>query len=30
MVDERVRCRAYTREAGEDPPEIRDWTWPHA
>jgi xylulose-5-phosphate/fructose-6-phosphate phosphoketolase len=29
MVDERVRCRAYTREAGEDPPEIRDWVWPH-
>ena len=20
--------RAYTREHGEDPPEIRDWTWP--
>jgi xylulose-5-phosphate/fructose-6-phosphate phosphoketolase len=30
MVDERVRCRAYTREAGEDLPEVRDWTWPHA
>jgi xylulose-5-phosphate/fructose-6-phosphate phosphoketolase len=30
MVDERVRCRAYTRETGDDPPEIRDWTWPHA
>jgi xylulose-5-phosphate/fructose-6-phosphate phosphoketolase len=30
MVDERVRCRAHTREAGDDPPEIRDWTWPHA
>jgi xylulose-5-phosphate/fructose-6-phosphate phosphoketolase len=28
MADERVRCRAYTREHGEDPPEIRDWQWP--
>jgi xylulose-5-phosphate/fructose-6-phosphate phosphoketolase len=28
MVDERLRHRAYTREAGEDPPELRDWTWP--
>ncbi|WP_019631580.1 phosphoketolase family protein [Actinomadura atramentaria] len=27
MVDERLRARAYTREHGEDPPEIRDWTW---
>jgi xylulose-5-phosphate/fructose-6-phosphate phosphoketolase len=30
MADERVRCRAYTREAGEDSPEIRGWTWPHS
>jgi xylulose-5-phosphate/fructose-6-phosphate phosphoketolase len=29
MVDERVRAGAYAREHGEDPPEIRDWTWPH-
>jgi xylulose-5-phosphate/fructose-6-phosphate phosphoketolase len=29
MADERLRCRAYTREVGDDPPEIRDWTWPH-
>jgi xylulose-5-phosphate/fructose-6-phosphate phosphoketolase len=29
MVDERVRARAYAHEFGEDPPEIRDWTWPH-
>jgi len=29
MVDERARSRAYTRQGGEDPPEIRDWTWPH-
>ncbi len=27
MQDERLRCRAYTRAEGEDPPEIRDWTW---
>jgi xylulose-5-phosphate/fructose-6-phosphate phosphoketolase len=27
MVDERLRCRAYTREQGEDPPEISGWTW---
>jgi xylulose-5-phosphate/fructose-6-phosphate phosphoketolase len=29
LVDERLRARAYAREHGEDPPEIRDWTWPH-
>ncbi|TMQ93571.1 phosphoketolase family protein [Actinomadura soli] len=29
MVDERLRLRAYTREHGEDAPEIRDWTWPY-
>jgi xylulose-5-phosphate/fructose-6-phosphate phosphoketolase len=28
MVDERLRHRAYTREVGDDPPDIRDWTWP--
>jgi xylulose-5-phosphate/fructose-6-phosphate phosphoketolase len=28
MVDERLRHRAYTREVGDDPPELRDWTWP--
>jgi xylulose-5-phosphate/fructose-6-phosphate phosphoketolase len=28
MVDERLRHRAYTREHGDDPPEVRDWTWP--
>ncbi len=27
MVDERVRCRAHTRIEGEDPPDIRNWTW---
>ena len=30
LADERLRARAYTREHGEDPPEIRDWTWPVA
>ncbi len=28
LVDERLRARAYTRAHGEDPPAIRDWTWP--
>ncbi|HEX7188081.1 MAG TPA: phosphoketolase family protein [Actinomycetes bacterium] len=28
MVDERARHRAYTRETGEDSPDIRDWQWP--
>jgi xylulose-5-phosphate/fructose-6-phosphate phosphoketolase len=28
MSDERLRHRAYTREHGEDTPELRDWTWP--
>jgi xylulose-5-phosphate/fructose-6-phosphate phosphoketolase len=27
MVDKRISCRAYTREQGEDAPEIRDWAW---
>ena len=25
---ERLRCRAYTREHGEDRPDVRDWVWP--
>jgi xylulose-5-phosphate/fructose-6-phosphate phosphoketolase len=29
LADRRVECRAYTRREGEDPPEIRDWTWPY-
>jgi xylulose-5-phosphate/fructose-6-phosphate phosphoketolase len=29
LADRRVGCRAHTREHGEDPPEIRDWTWPY-
>jgi xylulose-5-phosphate/fructose-6-phosphate phosphoketolase len=28
MEDRRRSARAYTREHGEDPPDIRDWTWP--
>jgi xylulose-5-phosphate/fructose-6-phosphate phosphoketolase len=29
MADERVRCRAYTRQEGEDHPDVRAWTWPY-
>ncbi len=28
MVDERLRHRAYTRENGDDSPDVRNWTWP--
>jgi xylulose-5-phosphate/fructose-6-phosphate phosphoketolase len=28
MVDARLEARRYTREHGEDPPEIADWRWP--
>jgi xylulose-5-phosphate/fructose-6-phosphate phosphoketolase len=28
MQDRRLRARAWTREHGEDDPEIRDWVWP--
>src|SRR5207244_12867513 len=28
MVDERPRHRQYTRDHGEDMPDVRDWTWP--
>jgi xylulose-5-phosphate/fructose-6-phosphate phosphoketolase len=27
MVDARQACRDYTRQHGEDDPQIRDWTW---
>ncbi len=29
MADKRVEARAYTREYGEDSPEISEWTWPY-
>ncbi|MFC7879760.1 phosphoketolase [Isoptericola sp. NPDC057391] len=28
MVDARLAARQYTREHGEDIPEVRDWVWP--
>ena len=28
MDDARIRARAYTREYGDDLPEVREWTWP--
>jgi xylulose-5-phosphate/fructose-6-phosphate phosphoketolase len=30
MEDARLRARAYTRQHGEDMPEISGWTWPYA
>jgi xylulose-5-phosphate/fructose-6-phosphate phosphoketolase len=27
MVDSRLRHRAYTREIGDDAPDVRDWAW---
>jgi xylulose-5-phosphate/fructose-6-phosphate phosphoketolase len=29
LLDTRLRHRAYTREHGEDHPDVRDWTWPY-
>ena len=29
MADLRMQAREYTRENGEDAPEIGDWTWPY-
>src|SRR6266516_396698 len=29
MSDHRIRARAYTREHGEDDPEIAGWVWPY-
>jgi xylulose-5-phosphate/fructose-6-phosphate phosphoketolase len=28
MTDKRIEARAYTREFGEDAPEINNWAWP--
>ena len=28
MADTRLRMRSWTREHGEDHPDVRDWTWP--
>ena len=28
MEERRIAARAYTREHGDDLPEVRDWTWP--
>jgi xylulose-5-phosphate/fructose-6-phosphate phosphoketolase len=28
MADTRLRLRAWTREHGDDHPDVRDWTWP--
>ena len=28
MQDERLSCRAHTREHGEDRPDVAGWTWP--
>jgi xylulose-5-phosphate/fructose-6-phosphate phosphoketolase len=28
MADKRIAARAYTREQGEDAPEVANWTWP--
>jgi xylulose-5-phosphate/fructose-6-phosphate phosphoketolase len=30
MVDARLTARQYTREHGDDIPEVRDWVWPDA
>jgi xylulose-5-phosphate/fructose-6-phosphate phosphoketolase len=29
MAESRLRYRAWTREHGEDHPDVRDWTWPY-
>ena len=29
MIDQRLKHRQYTRDHGEDSPEIRDWIWPY-
>jgi Phosphoketolase len=29
MVDRRIRARGYTRLYGQDPRNVREWTWQH-
>ena len=29
MAERRLQAREYTRQEGEDLPEVRDWTWPY-
>ena len=29
MVDERLAARAWTREHGEDHPDVSAWIWPY-
>jgi xylulose-5-phosphate/fructose-6-phosphate phosphoketolase len=29
MVDERLRKRQYTREHGDDAPDVKNWVWPY-
>jgi xylulose-5-phosphate/fructose-6-phosphate phosphoketolase len=29
MTDSRLKATAYTREQGEDLPEIANWAWPY-
>ena len=29
LIEERLRCRAWTREHGEDEATVRDWVWPY-
>jgi len=29
MEDERLRHRQYTRDHGDDPPDVKDWVWPY-
>ena len=30
MTDARLRARTYTREVGDDLPQVKDWSWPGA
>jgi xylulose-5-phosphate/fructose-6-phosphate phosphoketolase len=29
MVDARLSARAWTRDHGDDRPDVRDWVWPY-